>query len=67
VKSVAAINSTSLHSHAGSNSAAGLGGFGAAVGDGNEPAVQALSRLLAIDKGEAVSGVEADEEIVNPD
>ena len=60
---VVAMGSTSLQGHPGSSSAMGLGGFGTAGGVGNELAVHILSRLLAIDKGEAMSGVGVGEEI----
>lgn len=60
---VPAVDPMSLHGHPGSNSATGPEGFGAAGGVGSEHAVQILSRLLAIDRGEAMSGVGADEEI----
>jgi len=57
-----------VDSHPEDGSAMGLGGFGAAGGVDNEPVVQILSRLLEIDKGEAMSGVEAGEDIgTHPD
>ena len=59
----AAFNSPSLRCHPGSNSACWVEASGAAGDVGDEVAVQILSRLLAIDKGEAMSGVGAEEEI----
>lgn len=60
---VTAVHFASVDGQPGSGSVTGLGGSGAADGVGDENMVQVLSRLLAIDKGEAISGVEADEEI----
>ncbi len=52
----------------GSSSATGLVSLRAADDIDNEPVLQILSRLLAMDKGEAMSGVEADEEFgTHPD
>jgi hypothetical protein len=59
---VTAIDSALVDSPPGSSATMGLGGFGAIDGVYNEPVVQILSRLPAIDKGEATSGVGADEE-----
>jgi len=68
VELVTAIDLASARGQPGSSSATEPGGFGAADGVGNECMVQILSRLLALDKGEAMSGVEADEEIgTHPD
>jgi hypothetical protein len=60
---VTAIHSVSVGGQPGGSPAVGVGSSGAADGADDEPIVQTLSRLLAIDKGEAMSGVEADEEI----
>jgi len=60
---VTAIHLASVDGQPAGSSTAGVGGSGAADGVDNEPIVQILSRLLAIDKGEAMSGVEAAEEI----
>lgn len=52
----------------GNGSAAGLVSSRAAGDANDEPVVQILSRLPAMDEGEAMSGVEADEEIgTHPD
>ena len=59
---VATIDFAVVDGQLGNSSAAGLVSRCAADDVDNEPVVQILSRLLAMDEGEAMPGVEADEE-----
>lgn len=63
-----AIEIASVGGQLGNSSAAGLVSSRAVDDVDNEPVVQILSRLLVMDKGESMSGVEAEEEIgTHPD